>query len=203
MTRTLLSALAALAVTASGCSGGSPSGSGNAEPTTGPTAGPTIATGTTVATGTTSTVVAIAGLEMFTVTARSHVTGTVAYPQTPPVGGDHAGVWQNCGFYSQPVVTEQAVHSMEHGAVWITFRPGLEPDQVSRLRQAGALTFVLVSPWADSSLPAPVVASAWGRQVRLDSAADTRLEAFVAAFRLGPQNPEPGAPCTGGVGQPS
>jgi hypothetical protein len=51
-------------------------------------------------------------------------------------------------------------------------------------------------------LPSPVVASAWGKQLRLDGAGDPRLERFVSAFQQGPQTPEPGAACTGGVGEP-
>jgi hypothetical protein len=47
----------------------------------------------------------------------------VDYPQSPPVGGPHNPIWQNCGFYSKPVRDEYAVHSMEHGAVWITYSP--------------------------------------------------------------------------------
>ena len=69
------------------------------------------------------------------------------------------------------------------------------------LRQlAHGQTYVLVSPYPD--LPAPVVASAWGKQLRLDSADDPRLDEFVRAFRLGRQAPERGGPCDGGLGQP-
>jgi hypothetical protein len=64
-----------------------------------------------------------------------HVKGSVDYRQSPPVGGDHASIWQNCGFYSGPVRNETAVHSMEHGAVWITYRPGLPTEQVDKLRE--------------------------------------------------------------------
>jgi hypothetical protein len=32
---------------------------------------------------------------------------------------------------------------------------------------------------------------------------DLDLERFVRAFRCGPQTPEPGAACTGGVGEPT
>ena len=141
------------------------------------------------------------GVESFSNLSRNHVEGTVSYPQNPPVGGDHSPVWQNCGFYSSPVQNEHAVHSMEHGAVWITYQPDLPSDQVEVLRNlAHEYTYVLVSPYPD--LPTPVVASAWGKQLKLDSANDPRLEQFVSAFREGPQTPEPGSPCTGGTGEP-
>jgi len=141
------------------------------------------------------------GTRSFEVASRNHVEGVVAYAQTPPAGGDHNAVWQNCGFYSRPVVNENAVHSMEHGAVWITYRPDLPADQVDHIREiAGNESFVLASPFP--GLPSPVVASAWGRQLTLGNAVDERLEQFVRAFRVGPHTPEPGAPCTGGIGEP-
>ncbi|WP_194922430.1 DUF3105 domain-containing protein, partial [Catenulispora rubra] len=59
----------------------------------------------------------IAGVKSFSGLSRNHVTTPVTYPQTPPVGGDHAPVWLNCGVYTAPVANENAVHAMEHGAV--------------------------------------------------------------------------------------
>lgn len=143
-----------------------------------------------------------AGVRIFEVRSQAHVSGPVDYPETPPVGGAHDPTWQNCGFYSEPVVKERGVHSLEHGAVWVTYRPGLAGDQLDILRRlAGSQSHILVSPWA-GELPSPVVASAWGRQLGVDSAADPRLAEFVRAFRTGPQTPEPGAPCTGGRSTP-
>ena len=134
--------------------------------------------------------------------AAQHTEGDVDYAQTPPAGGEHNPVWQNCGFYDEPVADENAVHSLEHGAVWITYSPDLSQDQVDQLRDlAHSQTYVLVSLYPD--LPSPVVASAWGKQLRLESADDPDLERFVRAYRQGPQTPEPGAVCTGGIGQPS
>jgi len=127
--------------------------------------------------------------------SRNHVTTPVDYAQTPPVGGDHSPVPQTCGAYDQPVPNEMAVHSMEHGAVWITYRPDLPSDQVGHLRRAAGQDHVLVSPYP--GLPAPIVANAWERQLRLDSASDPRLEQFISQFRSGPQTPEPGAACQG------
>jgi hypothetical protein len=142
-------------------------------------------------------------VEMFPVPSRLHVMGRVTYPQMPPVGGDHNQVWQNCGFYSQPVEPEFAVHSMEHGAVWIAYRPNLTRAEVDALRQlARGRAYVLVAPWRDDNLPAPIVASAWGVQLKVPSASSPALAQFVATYAGGPQAPEPGAPCTGALGNP-
>jgi Protein of unknown function (DUF3105) len=134
--------------------------------------------------------------------SRRHTTGHVVYPQVPPVGGPHAPLPLNCGVYTAPVHEENAVHSMEHGAVWITYRPDLPGDQVTALRSVvRGRSHLLLSPFP--GLPAPVVASAWGRQLRLSGAFDPRLKKFIGVYRGGPQTPERGAPCSGGVGHPS
>lgn len=138
------------------------------------------------------------GTRTFDDLSQEHVPGSVSYPQTPPVGGDHNPRWQSCGFYPEPIMTEKGVHSLEHGAVWITYRPDLPSEQITSLQRLGdGQTYILASAWSDG-LPSPVVASAWGRQATLASADDPKLADFVRAFRQGPQTPEPGAPCTGG-----
>jgi hypothetical protein len=141
------------------------------------------------------------GLETIENVPGNHVPGPFTYPQTPPMGGPHNPVWQNCGIYDQPVPNEQAVHSLEHGAVWITYQPDLSDTDVATLRdQVRGKSHALLSPYPD--LPAPVVASAWGVQLKLDGADDARLPFFIERFHNGPQTPEPGAPCDGAVGEP-
>lgn len=126
-----------------------------------------------------------------------HVTGAVQYPQSPPAGGPHNPVWLNCGAYSKPVQNENAVHSLEHGAAWVTYRPGLSAEGVAALRAALPDTYTLLSPYP--GLKAPVVVSTWGRQLALKGVGDKRLGEFVREYRLS-SAPEPGAPCTGGIG---
>jgi hypothetical protein len=67
--------------------------------------------------------------------ARNHKDGTLTYVTNPPVGGDHNPVWQNCmgDIYAEPIANEHAVHSLEHGAVWVTYKQGLGADQVDQL----------------------------------------------------------------------
>lgn len=129
---------------------------------------------------------------------RNHVEEPVDYPDDPPMGGNHAPVWQNCGFYEEPIIKEQGVHSLEHGAAWITYQPDLAQTEKDALEEmARGQDFLLVTPY--EGLKAPIVASAWGRQLEVESADDPKLAQFASFFQVGPQTPEPGAPCTGGT----
>ncbi|NYG56800.1 DUF3105 domain-containing protein [Nocardioides perillae] len=140
----------------------------------------------------------VEGLTFVDDLSQNHVEGEVDYEQTPAVGGDHNAVWLNCGVYEEPVPDELAVHSLEHGAVWLAHAPDADADVREALGEiADGNGYVLVSPV--EGLDAPVVASAWGVQLELDDAEDPKLEGFVTQFAQGPQTPEPGAPCTGGV----
>jgi Protein of unknown function (DUF3105) len=141
------------------------------------------------------------GVESFENLSRNHTEGPVDYEQTPPVGGPHNLVWQNAGFYAEPIPNENAVHTLEHGAVWITYRPDLPQEQVEKIRDlVQGEPCALASPY--EGLPSPVVASAWGKQLEIDSAEDPDLERFIRTYQQGPQTPEPGASCTGGTGTP-
>ena len=132
--------------------------------------------------------------------AGDHTDADVDYEQTPPTGGEHNPIWQNEGFYDAPIRDENAVHTLEHGAVWITYSPDLPQDQKDQIRQlVEGQTCMVASP--HPALPTPVVASAWGKQLTLQSADSPGLEQFVRAYRLGPQTPEVGASCTGGTAE--
>ena len=143
----------------------------------------------------------ISGLETFDGLTNTHVATPVEYEQTPPVGGDHAAAWLNCGIYDQPVPNENAVHDLEHGAVWVTYNPDdVSGADLDTLRSAVPDTYITMSPYP--GLDAPVVASAWGAQVQLDGIDDPRLKQFIDKFWKSVDSPEPGAPCTGGVDAP-
>ena len=125
----------------------------------------------------------------------------ISYPfgGAPLPGGVHYPVWQKCGVYYAPLYTQVAIHSMEHGAVWITY----DPDTVvgGEVATLAAYTtdepFVLVSPYPEQD--SPIAVTAWGLQLLVDEADDERIQAFIDAFANGPQNPEPGADCAQGI----
>lgn len=140
----------------------------------------------------------IDGVQAFADLTRNHVQTAVEYPQEPGVGGDHAAVWTNCGVYTEPINEQSAVHSLEHGAVWLTYQPDLPASDIATLTAlAQDKPYVLLSPDKDQS--APVTATAWGTQLTLPNANDTRIPAFIRAYAQSPNAPEPGASCAGGV----
>lgn len=136
------------------------------------------------------------GVQVYTNLDSAHTPGHVDYPQTPPVGGPHNPTWQNCGVYSEPVMNEYAVHSLEHGAVWITYQPELDAAQVEQLAEiTRQSSHRLLSPYP--GIDSPIIVSAWGYQLKLTSADDPQLMAFIQQYEQSPDGPEPGAPCDG------
>lgn len=127
-----------------------------------------------------------------------HLPGPLTYRETPPMGGPHNVVWQTCGIYTTPIHNEHGVHALEHGAIWITYQPGLPAADVQRLQTVASDDYMLLSPYP--GLPAPVVATAWNHQIRLDRADDSRLPEFIRRFKNNPDTtPEFGASCLGGT----
>jgi len=122
------------------------------------------------------------------------------YP-VPPPGGVHWDTWQNCGIYEEPIETGHALHSLEHGAVWITYAADLSEEEIASLQErVDDQGYLLLSPYPDQ--PIPVVLTAWGVQLQLDDADDGRINQFIDRYRQGPYTPEPGATCDQGVGTP-
>ena len=120
----------------------------------------------------------------------------------PPTGGIHATSWLNCGIYDAEVPIENAVHSMEHGAVWLTYDPEqVSADDITLLKNAvrGKGDVVLSQYPSQAS---PIVLTTWDIQLQLDSAADERVDEFINQYR-GTRGPEAGASCSGGIGTPT
>jgi len=129
-----------------------------------------------------------------------HTPDDVDYPQSPPVGGEHAPVWLECGVYDEPVREENAVHDLEHGTVWFSYAPDLDADDVSTLADELPQNGIM-APYP--GLTSPVVVTVWGRQLALVGADDPRLELFIRTYGGGETAPEPFASCAGGVRDPS
>lgn len=142
----------------------------------------------------------IDGVETFT-NQTTHVEGVVDYPQSPPAGGPHNQYWLNCGIYDEPQQNENAVHSLEHGAVWVTYDAAkVSGDELSALKSHLPSSYMILSPY--EGLPAPIVLSAWNAQLQVQSASDERIPEFFEEFWRNQSVPEPTATCSGAIDGP-
>jgi hypothetical protein len=140
------------------------------------------------------------GVRTYPATTNGNYEPPIYYEQDPPTHGDHAPYWQRCGFYSTQIENEAAVHSLDHGAVWITYRPDLPQEELDTLRNLAREAYVLVSPY--ENLRAPVIATAWRNQLDLEGTDDPRLREFVDQFRISETAPRSGNGCENGRGEP-
>lgn len=123
------------------------------------------------------------------------------YDTALPTSGTHFAAWLNCGFYTEPVRDNAAVHALEHGAIWIAYAPDLINDEVQAIEalvETDGHFFASPYPGLQNS----IVLSAWTRQLAVDAMADPLVDQFVDDYlgRRSTTAPEAGAPCEGGFG---
>jgi hypothetical protein len=142
----------------------------------------------------------IAGIQTYDYEAgQSHVTDPVEYSESPPVGGEHAPPpdWADCTgtVYDVDIRHENAVHSLEHGAVWITYNPDeIDASGIETLEALVDRSGRMLSPY--EGLDAPISVQSWNHQLKVDSPSDPRLKQFADFFTYnGDFYPEPGASC--------
>ncbi|MGI5449470.1 DUF3105 domain-containing protein [Streptomyces sp. CA-243310] len=131
---------------------------------------------------------------------RNHVETVVKYEMNPPVGGDHHPRWTNCDgdVYANPLPQVNAVHSLEHGAVWVTYNEKAAKADVDTLAaKVGKTPYTMMSPVKEQA--GAIMLSAWGKQLTVEKADDPRVAQFFTKYVQGPQTPEPGAACTNGL----
>ncbi|MDQ0602337.1 hypothetical protein QF037_006682 [Streptomyces canus] len=132
--------------------------------------------------------------------SQTHVTKTVKYPMTPPAGGDHDARWMNCNgdVYTKELNNMNAVHSLEHGSVWVTYTSKAKKADIDALAAKVKKTpYTLMSPYEKQA--APIMLTAWGHQRTVTSASDPNVDKFFETYVQGEQTPEKGATCQGGL----
>ena len=129
--------------------------------------------------------------------ARDHTDQPVQYDKAPPTGGKHNNTPQSCQVYTEGVPSERAVHSLEHGAVWITYNPDeiSDADLATLSQYVADQTYIMMSPYAGQS--SLISLQSWNHQVFVDAVDDPRINEFITLLRQNPATtPEAGATCT-------
>jgi uncharacterized protein DUF3105 len=133
-----------------------------------------------------------------------HTDATVDYPTVPPLSGEHAPNPAPCGIHGQMIPNEQFVHTLEHGAVAIVYRPDLPPEDIARIE-------AIVKDYEDHVVSAPneeltdppIAVAAWGHVMRLNEVDEPAIREFIDTFRGGGGDaPEANQDCPNEVDQP-
>lgn len=116
----------------------------------------------------------------------------------PPTSGDHDASplpWQA---YDQEVPDAKAVHNLEHGGIYISYRPDLPPEQINKIKALFTKPFsrkgfspnkVIIGPRAANS--SPIVMSSWARSLKLDAFDEQVMVDYY--LRNVSKSPEPAA----------
>lgn len=162
----------------------------------------TVDQGSDTATGELPPVVSVPATDYTT----NHISPPVSFDRSPSIGGDHYQFWQNCGFYTVEAIEGAATHTLEHGAIWITYNESnvSDADLVLLEEMSAANGKLLISPYDHDDT---VVLSAWGVQQRGVSAPTTAdglaaIDSFIASWQDNPELVEAGVRCNGAVGIP-
>ena len=126
----------------------------------------------------------LVGVEQPTNLGRGHIAAgePANYATATPTSGPHAASSARCGIYTQQIPAEFAVHALEHGAVVIWYRPDLEDEVGTALRDIvdDFDERVILSP--NANMTEPIVATAWNRLKRYESV-EPEIEEFITTYR--------------------
>lgn len=119
--------------------------------------------------------------EPIPIIGRGHVpegTKVTNYNSNPPTSGDHWPVPLSWGFYDAVVADEQAVHNLEHGGIWISYKD-IDDQTKKELKalaeQYNQAVIVTSRPKNDSR----IAVASWGRLMKLDEFNRAKIENFI------------------------
>jgi len=111
-----------------------------------------------------------------------------AYNSNPPTSGWHWVQPANWGIYEKPLVDEQAVHNLEHGGIWISYKDIDDQTKADLANIAKANSgSVIISPRGGND--AKIILASWTRLEKLDSYDETKVLEFIRNNKN--KSPEP------------
>lgn len=128
-------------------------------------------------------------IENFEIEGRDHVSPetVVEYKTNPPTSGGHLGRAQDWGVYSNEIDDKAAVHGLEHGGIWITYKD-LDDEAIKSLEKIGKdnSQSVIVSPRFANDVKIAVVS--WGKMMKLESVDSILIQKYIDTYKN--QSPE-------------
>ena len=128
----------------------------------------------------------------FPILGREHIpVGTYhsEYNSNPPTSGSHYAEEAEWGVYQNELPDEQLIHNLEHGGIWISYKPGIDPAIKAKLESIGNKykKAVIVVPRAKND--SMIALASWGRLEKLDNFNEAEIINFIDANKN--KSPEP------------
>ena len=124
--------------------------------------------------------------EFHTAQSRDHIAVGAqhpAYNSNPPTGGWHYANPAQSGIYDKAFADEQLIHNLEHGHIWIAYRPDLPADQIEKLADIAKSysSKIVMAPRPNN--PTAISIVAWEYVLNLDSYDEQAIKDFVRDHR--------------------
>ena len=128
-------------------------------------------------------------VEEFPIEGRDHVSAgtSVEYKTNPPTSGSHLGEAKNWGVYEKELDDKAAVHGLEHGGIWISYKD-IDDESKKVLEEIGKSNSqsVIVSPRTANDNK--IAIASWGRMTKLDSVDKVLIQKYIDTYKN--QGPE-------------
>ncbi len=99
----------------------------------------------------------------------------VAYKTNPPTSGPHWVGVAGAGIKDEPVPDELVLHSMEHGAVVVWYREGLDQGEIEKITKAFNSSSGKKIMLARKDLDVPVALTSWGYLLKLNTVDEAKF----------------------------
>lgn len=131
--------------------------------------------------------------QAYPILGRDHISdGTTytSYNSNPPTSGPHYANPAPARFYDKELPDEQLVHNLEHGNIWIAYRPSLSSEIIDDLKDFSGGN-VIVAPRSKNDTD--IAITAWGRLDKFNfetSGIDRqRIKDFISRYQnKGPES---------------
>lgn len=128
-------------------------------------------------------------VEEFEIEGRDHVPASTAvdYQTNPPTSGSHLAQAKEWGIYDKEIDDKAAVHSMEHGGIWISYKD-LSTEEIQVLEDIGKQNSLstLISPRQGNDNK--IVVTSWGKMMKLDGVDKALIQKYIDTYKN--QSPE-------------
>lgn len=133
---------------------------------------------------------------------RAHINIGQSHPEynsNPPTSGGHYEEWETKGIYKEQQPNEGLVHNLEHGYIWISYRPDASSKIVKQLEDFyGIGKKIIIEPRKENDKM--IALAAWNWLDKFDPASPEalsdvelkRIQDFIDTYIN--QGPEPNAP---------